>query len=97
MQFRAMRDGYRSMFPHGQFSIVLVDGAAAGRVVVDRRANEIHVVDIVISAAQRGRGIGSEIMKTIMMEARAAGKPVRLAGAEAQIGRSLFIAGSVLP
>jgi ribosomal protein S18 acetylase RimI-like enzyme len=78
MQFRAMRQGYRSMFPQGQFSIILANGTPVGRVVVDRTAEEIHVVDIVVSPAQRGRSIGTRIMKALIDEARQARRPVRL-------------------
>jgi ribosomal protein S18 acetylase RimI-like enzyme len=78
MQFRAMRQGYASMFPRGQFSIILRDGKPAGRLVVDRTGDEIHVVDIVISPAQRGQGIGARIIKALVEEARQSQKPVRL-------------------
>ena len=78
LQFRAMRRGYRSMFPRGQFSIILANGAPVGRVVVDRSAEEIHVVDIVVSPAQQGRRIGTRTMTALLQEARQARKPVRL-------------------
>ena len=78
MQFRAMRAGYRSMFPLGQFSIILAEGTPVGRIVVDRSAQEIHVADIVVLAAQRNRGIGCRVMKALLVEAGLARKPVRL-------------------
>jgi ribosomal protein S18 acetylase RimI-like enzyme len=78
MQFRAMRQGYGSMFPNGEFSIIVVKGNSVGRIVVDRSAEEIHLVDIVISPAHRGRGIGTGLMTALMVEAKRAGKPVRL-------------------
>src|SRR5947209_3957082 len=52
MQFKAMRRGYESMFPRGQFSIVLANGEPVGRLVVNRTEEELHVVDIVVGAAQ---------------------------------------------
>jgi ribosomal protein S18 acetylase RimI-like enzyme len=78
MQFRAMRQGYASMFPRGEFSIIIRNGEPAGRVVVDRTAGEIHVVDIVISVANRNQGIGATIMSGLIAEARQAGKRVTL-------------------
>jgi ribosomal protein S18 acetylase RimI-like enzyme len=78
LQFKAMRRGYRTMFPQGEFSIILVNGAPVGRVVVDRSATEIHVVDIVVAYAHRNRGIGTHLMNALLEEARQAGKPVRL-------------------
>lgn len=78
LQFKAMRQGYRSMFPQGEFSIILANETAVGRIVVDRSTTEIHVVDIVISSAHRNRGIGTHLMSALLEEARQAGKPVRL-------------------
>jgi ribosomal protein S18 acetylase RimI-like enzyme len=78
MQFRAMRDGYSSMFPRGQFSIILAKGTPVGRVVVDRSAHELHLADIVVLQAQRNRGIGGQVMKQLMAEASRDRKPVRL-------------------
>ncbi len=78
MQFKAMRQGYANMFPKGHFSIILADGMPAGRVVVDRMGEEIHVVDIVVSPGQRNRGIGASIMNALIEEARQTRKPVRL-------------------
>lgn len=78
LQFRAMRQGYRSMFPQGQFSIILAEGVPVGRVVVDRSAAEVRVVDIVVSPAHRSRGIGTTVMRALLEEAGQAQKPVRL-------------------
>jgi ribosomal protein S18 acetylase RimI-like enzyme len=78
MQFRAMRQGYRSMFPEGQFSIIVAAGLAVGRVAIARLPLELHLVDIVVLAAHRSRGIGERVMKVLMTEAIATGKPVRL-------------------
>jgi ribosomal protein S18 acetylase RimI-like enzyme len=78
LQFKAMRQGYRSMFPQGEFSIILANETAVGRIVVDRPNAEIHLVDIVVSSAHRNRGIGTHLMNTLQDEARKVGKPVRL-------------------
>jgi ribosomal protein S18 acetylase RimI-like enzyme len=77
-QFNAMRQGYRSMFPAGEFSIIELDGQPAGRMVIDRGATEIHVVDLALLPAQRNRGIGTLLMRQVCAEAADAGKPVRL-------------------
>jgi hypothetical protein len=46
MQFRAMLKGYRASYPQAQFSIILLDATPVGRIVVDRLAGEIRVVDV---------------------------------------------------
>jgi ribosomal protein S18 acetylase RimI-like enzyme len=77
-QFNAMRQGYRGMFPAGEFSIIELDGKPAGRMVVNRGATEIRVVDLALLPAQRNRGIGTVLMRQVCADAANAGKPVRL-------------------
>jgi len=77
-QFRCRELSYRSMFPGAAFSIILLEGIAIGRLVVDRSATEIRVVDVAIDSLHRGRGIGTKLLKSIIEEARSSGKPVRL-------------------
>jgi ribosomal protein S18 acetylase RimI-like enzyme len=77
-QFNAMRQGYRSMFPSGEFLIIELDGLAAGRMVINRGAIEIRVVDLALLPAHRNRGIGTRLMRQVCADAAAAGTPVRL-------------------
>ena len=78
MQFKAMRQGYRGMFPQAQFSIIVEGDAPVGRIVLDRRDTLIHVVDIALLRAFYGRGIGSAVMRGVLDEAGRSGKKVRL-------------------
>src|SRR5579862_6150460 len=48
MQFKAMRQGYAGMFPLGQFSIVLLQEQAIGRIVIHRGEHEIRLVDMAL-------------------------------------------------
>jgi ribosomal protein S18 acetylase RimI-like enzyme len=77
-QFNAMRQGYRSMFPAGEFSVIELYGQPAGRMVIQRGKNEIRVVDIALLPAYRNRGIGTFLMRQVCAEAANAGKLVRL-------------------
>jgi ribosomal protein S18 acetylase RimI-like enzyme len=74
-QFSAMRQGYRSMFPAGEFLIIEVAGRPAGRMVLDRGTDEIRVVDLALLPAQRNQGVGTLLMRQVCA---AAEKPVRL-------------------
>lgn len=74
-QFRAMRDGYRSMFPTGKFLIIEAAGTRVGRMVINRSEAEIRVVDLALLPARRNRGIGTYLMRRVCT---GADKPVRL-------------------
>jgi len=74
-QFAAMRQGYRGMFPTGEFLIVELAGQPVGRLVVNQSENEVRVVDIALLPAQRNQQIGTVLMRQICA---AAAKPVRL-------------------
>jgi ribosomal protein S18 acetylase RimI-like enzyme len=78
MQFRAMRQGYRSMFPQAACSIILAGDKPIGRLVVNRDQHEIRLVDIALLPAYRSQGIGGELLRALVAEARHAGQPVRL-------------------
>jgi ribosomal protein S18 acetylase RimI-like enzyme len=78
LQFQAQTTSYRASFPRARFDIIELDGAPAGRIVVDRPGAEIHIVDQALTPAMRNRGIGTAIMQSLMDEAAGAGLPVRL-------------------
>lgn len=78
MQYDAQRRSYRMQLPDAEYSVVRCNGSAAGRLIIDRTAQEIHVVDIALLPEFRKRGIGSSLMTAIMKEAAQNGKTVRL-------------------
>lgn len=78
MQFEAQTVGYRASFPGARFDIIELDGAPIGRIVVDRSAEMIHIVDQAVAPPMRNRGIGAAIMRALMDEAAAAALPLRL-------------------
>ncbi|MEI9863748.1 MAG: GNAT family N-acetyltransferase [Limisphaerales bacterium] len=78
MQFKAMRQSYRVMFPTAQFSIVVHEMKTIGRIVVDRRDEEIHVVDLALLPEFRNQKIGTFLMQRICHEATQANKTVTL-------------------
>ena len=82
MQFRAQRQGYASMFPKAEFQIILLNGREAGRMVVDRAAEEIRLVDLVLLPEFRNSGVGTELLTALSRDAAAARKPLRLSVAQ---------------
>lgn len=83
MQFEAMRQGYRSMFPRAAFSIILAGEEPAGRTVINRTQQEIRLVDISLLHPYRGRGIGTGILSDLLAEALRTGLPLRLSAMKA--------------
>jgi ribosomal protein S18 acetylase RimI-like enzyme len=78
MQFAAMRRGYGSMYPAGEFLIIVQGDRAVGRMVLNRTAEEIRVVDLALLPGHRNSGVGTALMRRVCAEAAQGGKPVRL-------------------
>jgi GNAT superfamily N-acetyltransferase len=77
-QFDAQHKHYHEHFPDAQYAIIELDGRATGRLYVDRRADEIRLVDIALLPEHRRAGIGSTLLTQLIAEARAAHKPLRI-------------------
>ena len=73
MQFNAQTADYRGNYPDASFQIIERDGVAAGRLLVRRSDEAVHVIDISLLPEHRGAGIGTKLMKELQEEARAAG------------------------
>jgi GNAT superfamily N-acetyltransferase len=78
MQFTAQHKYYTEQFTQAQFDIIEQDHQPIGRLYVDRRADEIRIVDIALLPAYRKQGIGSRFLKDLLAEARQAGLPVSI-------------------
>lgn len=77
MQFEAQRADYTSRFPDAVHSVVLVDGEEVGRVWIDRRADEIRLLDITVLPLRQRSGIGSSIIEWLQERASADGVVLR--------------------
>jgi GNAT superfamily N-acetyltransferase len=78
LQFRAQQAGYARDYPEAGHRIVELDGVPSGRVWVDERGDEVIVVDLALLPERRGAGIGSLLLREIVAEASASGRPVRM-------------------
>jgi len=77
-QFEAQHAFYQEQFQNAQFSIVLLDGEPAGRLYIDRREDEIRLIDIALLPEHRGRGVGGELMRGILAEGEETGLRVTI-------------------
>jgi ribosomal protein S18 acetylase RimI-like enzyme len=78
MQFRAQSSQYVTSYPDAVNSIVLWNDAPIGRLILNRGEREFTLVDVALLPAHRGAGIGTHLIEDLLLEAAAAGKPVRL-------------------
>jgi ribosomal protein S18 acetylase RimI-like enzyme len=74
MQFAAQTADYQKNYPDASFQIIERDGVAAGRLLVMRSDEKIHVIDIALMPEHRGAGIGTKLLRELQEEAKAAGK-----------------------
>lgn len=77
-QFDAQHAFYRSQFADADFQVILLDSEPVGRLYVHRRADELRLVDIALLPVHRNAGIGTMLVKGLLAEAAAGGKPVRI-------------------
>lgn len=77
-QYHAQDRSYKANNAQASFDVVLVDGIPAGRLYVDRHPSSIHVIDIALLAAHRGRGVGTRLLEAIFDEARASDRRVTI-------------------
>ena len=78
MQFTAQHKYYQEHFTDANFDIILLDNQRIGRLYLDRREDEIRIIDIALLPEYRNAGIGSALLKDILAEATAASKAVRI-------------------
>ena len=78
MQFQAQHAHYQKHFPEASYQIIEQIGEPIGRLYLDRRPDELRIIDIALLPEKRGEGIGGVLMRNILDEAAIAGKPVRI-------------------
>lgn len=78
MQFNAQQADYQARFPEAAHLIIKVDGHPAGRIYLARLEDSIRLLDLTILPERRNSGIGTQIIKDLMAEAKAADQAVRI-------------------
>lgn len=78
MQFTAQQSHYQTKHPEATHDIILAGSLPVGRLYVFREEDEIQVLDITILPEHRNKGISTPLIKRLMEEAAAAGKPLTI-------------------
>ena len=74
MQFLARE----RIYPKVDSRIILLNGCAIGRMLVDRTEEEIRLIDIALLTEHRNAGIGNRVIKDLIEEAAASNKALNL-------------------
>ncbi|SRR6266700_1315135 len=80
MQFVAQKQHYAATYPKASHEIICMneDASPVGRIYLDRGAAAFNILDITVLPQHRNAGIGSFLLRQIMAEAVACGKPVTI-------------------
>lgn len=79
MQLNAQTTHYRAYYPHAEYQIIQRDDSIPlGRLIVDQANNSILIVDIALLPEYRNAGIGTTIIRQLMIEAARANLPIIL-------------------
>jgi ribosomal protein S18 acetylase RimI-like enzyme len=89
-QFDAQDAHYKEHYRDTSYDVIVVAGEPAGRLYVARWKDEIRIVDISLLPAHRGRGVGTALLRELMADADAAGKPLSIHVEVNNPARSLY-------
>jgi ribosomal protein S18 acetylase RimI-like enzyme len=78
MQYLAQKTSYQAQFPNAQNYAIHSDGVAAGRLIINRSAAEIELIDVALLPDFRRQGIGAFLMGGLLQESSNTGKAIRL-------------------
>ena len=78
MQFEAQDRYYHEVYPNGAFDVILIEGEPAGRLYVNRGADEMRIIDIAMLPVYRNRRVGTHLIGALQTEAALARKPLRI-------------------
>ena len=73
-QFELQHTQYMANYSQPSFDLILVNAEPAGRLYVDRQAQEIRVIDIALLPNYRRRGVGGKLLRGLLDEAQTSGR-----------------------
>ena len=78
MQFHCQHQYYQQQFDQAEFLLLFQRSVPIGRLYVDRREQEIHIIDIALLPTFRNQGIGTVLLSQLQAEARQRQVPLRI-------------------
>ncbi len=77
-QFTAQDQAYKTTYLGAVHRIIQLDGEDIGRLYLDRQDDCMRIIDFTLLPDYRGRGIGTDILRSLLNEAQGGKVPVRL-------------------
>lgn len=77
-QFNAQHTFYQNQFGEAAFWVIEQADVPIGRLYLDRRAEEIRIIDIALLPAYRDRGIGTALLNAVLAEGQDKNQPVTI-------------------
>ena len=96
-QFSAQDAHYRAHYPGATLDVIEVDGSPAGRLYVHRGPSDIRIMDIALAPEFRGRGLGTELLRSLIAEADASARKLSIHVEQNNPARSLYDRLGFLP
>jgi ribosomal protein S18 acetylase RimI-like enzyme len=75
-QFHAQRHHYRTYITNCRFDVLECRGDPVGRLYLEPRKTQLHIVDIALLPGWRGKGVGGTIMHALLDTAARSGRGV---------------------
>ncbi len=77
-QFKMQHTQYMANYKGAAFDIILYNNEPIGRLYVDRRKDDIRIIDIALLKEYRNKGIGTEILNNLIKESEELKVPTSL-------------------
>ncbi|MGK7909050.1 MAG: GNAT family N-acetyltransferase [Synechococcus sp.] len=77
-QFNAQHTFYQNQFGDAAFWVIEQTGVPIGRLYLDRRTDEIRIIDIALMPAYRDLGIVTALLNAVLAEGQAQNQPVTI-------------------
>lgn len=78
MQFDAQHKYYQEQFTQAEYLVVQQADDLIGRIYIDRREDEIRLIDIALMPSARGQGLGAALLEDLLEEAQGVKLPVKI-------------------
>jgi len=78
MQFEAQHGFYMEQFKQADFLLIEKDMQPVGRIYIDRRQNEIRLIDIALVPSARNQQLGTALLSEVLREGQLSKLPVSI-------------------